>query len=112
MCFRSDGNPFPDMSRSGVSAPMKTNLCNVARAVLAGLALLSAFAAPAKAERIKDLASIAGVRSNALIGHGLVVGLDGTRDQTTQTLFTTQSLATMLSQLGITLPPGQQLQLK
>ncbi len=64
------------------------------------------------AERIKDLASVQGVRSNALLGYGLVVGLDGTGDQTTQTPFTVQSLTTMLSNLGITLPPGTSLQLK
>jgi flagellar P-ring protein FlgI len=67
---------------------------------------------PSHAERIKDLVTVQGVRSNALIGYGLVVGLDGTGDQTTQTPFTTQSLTTMLSQLGITLPPGTSLQLK
>src|SRR5918996_3370562 len=68
---------------------------------------------PSYAERIKDLTSVQGVRSNALLGYGLVVGLDGTGDQTTQTPFTTQSLTTMLSQLGITLPPGTtSLQLK
>lgn len=66
----------------------------------------------AHAERIKDLVSVQGVRTNALLGYGLVVGLDGTGDQTTQTPFTTQSLATLLSQLGITLPPGTNLQLK
>ena len=66
----------------------------------------------ARAERIKDLASVQGVRSNPLIGYGLVVGLDGTGDQTTQTPFTTQSLLTMLSQLGVTLPQGSSLQLK
>ena len=65
-----------------------------------------------RAERIKDLASVQGVRSNPLIGYGLVVGLDGTGDQTTQTPFTTQSLLTMLSQLGVTLPQGSSLQLK
>jgi flagellar P-ring protein precursor FlgI len=91
---------------------MKTIPPHFARAVFAGLALLAAFATPASAERIKDLVSIQGVRSNALIGYGLVVGLDGTGDQTTQTPFTTQSLATMLSQLGVTLPPGTNLQLK
>lgn len=74
--------------------------------VVAGLPL------PSNAERIKDLVTVQGVRSNALIGYGLVVGLDGTGDQTTQTPFTTQSLTTMLSQLGITLPPGSSLQLK
>ncbi len=67
---------------------------------------------PVYAERIKDLVSIQGVRSNPLIGYGLVVGLDGTGDQTTQTPFTVQSLTTMLSQLGVTLPPGTNLQLK
>jgi flagellar P-ring protein FlgI len=47
-------------------------------------------------ERIKDLATIAGVRDNQLIGYGLVVGLDGTGDQTTQAPFSTQSLKNML----------------
>jgi flagellar P-ring protein FlgI len=64
------------------------------------------------AERIKDLVSVQGVRANQLIGYGLVVGLDGTGDQTTQTPFTTQSLQSMLNQLGVTLPPGLNLQLK
>ena len=64
------------------------------------------------AERIKDLASIAGVRSNQLVGYGLVVGLDGTGDQTSQTPFTVQSLKSMLAQFGISLPPGLTLQVK
>ncbi|MBE0440283.1 MAG: flagellar basal body P-ring protein FlgI [Gammaproteobacteria bacterium] len=55
------------------------------------------------AERIKDLASIAGVRNNQLIGYGLVVGLNGTGDKTK---FTGQSLRSMLRELGVTLPPG------
>jgi flagellar P-ring protein FlgI len=67
---------------------------------------------PAHAARIKELASVQGVRSNPLVGYGLVVGLDGTGDQTTQTPFTTQSLAAMLQQLGITVPPGTNMQLK
>lgn len=66
----------------------------------------------AYAERIKDIATVQGVRSNQLIGYGLIVGLDGSGDQTTQTPFTTQALTTMLSQLGITMPPGTNLQLK
>jgi flagellar P-ring protein precursor FlgI len=57
----------------------------------------------AQAERIKDLASIAGVRSNQLIGYGLVVGLDGTGDKTK---FTGQSLRNMLVEMGINIPPG------
>ena len=64
------------------------------------------------AERIKDVANIAGVRDNQLIGYGLVVGLDGTGDQTTQTPFTIQSLDSMLRQFGITLPPGTNPQLQ
>lgn len=64
------------------------------------------------AERIRDLVTIEGVRDNALVGYGLVVGLDGTGDQTSQTPFTTQSLSNMLSQLGVTIPPGTNMQLK
>lgn len=56
-----------------------------------------------QAERIKDLASIAGVRSNQLIGYGLVVGLDGTGDKTK---FTGQSLRNLLVEMGINIPPG------
>ena len=66
----------------------------------------------ASAERLKDLVSIQGVRSNPLVGYGLVVGLDGSGDRTTQTPFTTQSLATMLRQLGVAMPPGVNPQLK
>ena len=69
-------------------------------------------ALPAHADRIKDLASIQGVRSNQLVGYGIVVGLDGSGDQTTQTPFTVQSIVSMLSQLGVNLPPGTNLQLK
>ena len=65
-----------------------------------------------QAERVKDIAAVAGVRSNQLVGYGLVVGLDGTGDQTTQTPFTVQSMKSMLNQFGITLPAGQTLQLK
>jgi len=63
-------------------------------------------------ERIKDLATIAGVRDNQLIGYGLVVGLTGTGDQTTQAPFTVQSLKNMLGQLGVTIPPDVNPQLK
>jgi flagellar P-ring protein precursor FlgI len=51
---------------------------------------------PVHAERVKDLASVAGVRSNQLVGYGLVVGLDGTGDQTSQAPFTVQSVKNML----------------
>jgi flagellar P-ring protein precursor FlgI len=76
--------------------------------------LLPLWSEPVLAERIKDLASIQGIRSNQLIGYGIVVGLDNTGDQTTQTPFTTQAMSNMLSQLGINLTQeqSQKLQLK
>ena len=65
--------------------------------LLLACGLAAAMLAPvAQAERLKDLASIAGVRQNQLMGYGLVVGLDGSGDQTTQTPFTIQSVAAML----------------
>lgn len=76
---------------------------------------LCAWALPwtaANAERIKDLAAVAGVRSNQLVGYGLVVGLDGSGDQTSQAPFTVQSLKSMLAQFGIAIPPGVNPQLK
>lgn len=80
---------------------------------LAGLCIaLAAFLPAARAERIKDLAGVSGVRNNQLIGYGIVVGLDGTGDQTSQAPFTTQSLTNMLANLGVTIPPGTSLQLK
>lgn len=72
--------------------------------------LLSIPVAPARAERIKDIASIDGVRANQLVGYGLVVGLDGTGDRTTQAPFTGQSLENMLAQLGVTVPPDVRIQ--
>jgi len=66
----------------------------------------------AQAERIKDIASVAGVRSNQLIGYGIVVGLDGTGDQTSQTPFTVQSVKSMLAKFGVTLPANVNPQLK
>lgn len=77
------------------------------------LLFLCVFLLPtAHAERLKDITSIQGVRSNQLIGYGLVVGLDGTGDQTTQTPFTVQSILSMMQQMGVSLPPGTNLQLK
>lgn len=66
----------------------------------------------ARADSLKDLVSIGGVRENQLIGYGLVVGLDGSGDQTTQTPFTVQSIINMLTQLGVQLPAATNLQLK
>lgn len=89
---------------------------SIGRKIMNFLGLLAliggGFSGPADAERIKDMASIGGVRSNQLVGYGLVVGLDGTGDRTTQAPFTVQTLSNMLEQLGVTLPPGISLQLK
>ncbi len=84
---------------------------------LIALAALAASAAlwwpsPAEAMRLKEVATVQGVRTNQLVGYGLIVGLDGTGDQTTSTPFTTQSLAAMLQQMGVTVPPGTSIQLK
>ncbi|MFT5218348.1 MAG: flagellar P-ring protein precursor FlgI [Planctomycetota bacterium] len=76
------------------------------------LLLLIGFSQIVAAERIKDITSIKGVRSNQLVGYGLVVGLDGSGDQTSQTPFTVQSLKSMLSQYGITLPANVNPQVK
>ena len=77
------------------------------------LVLFSLVCAPqATAERIKDMAQIQGVRTNQLVGYGLVVGLDGSGDQTSQAPFTIQSLNNMLAQLGVVVPAGVTPQLK
>jgi flagellar P-ring protein FlgI len=74
--------------------------------------LLLAVASFARAERIKDMAQVQGVRTNQLVGYGLVVGLDGTGDQTSQAPFTIQSLINMLAQMGVTVPSNVTPQLK
>jgi flagellar P-ring protein precursor FlgI len=68
--------------------------------------------APAQAARIKEVASVQGVRMNQLVGYGLVVGLDGTGDQTTSAPFAIQSLLALLQQMGVTVPAGTNMQLK
>jgi flagellar P-ring protein precursor FlgI len=78
--------------------------------LLAMTALLGA--GSARAERVEDLATVAGVRSNQLVGYGLVVGLDGTGDQTSQTPFTIQSIENMLQKFGVTVPANANPQLK
>lgn len=71
----------------------------------------SVFVAPAQADRLKDLANLEGVQANQLVGVGLVTGLDGTGDQTTQAPFTAESFRAYLNQFGIPLPQGQSFQL-
>jgi flagellar P-ring protein precursor FlgI len=100
--------PTHTATRKGLSQLIK--LLSAACLALSALLALS----PAWAGRIKEIASIEGVRSNQLSGFGLVVGLDGTGDQTTQMPYTTQGLANYLRGLGLTLPTAQltQLQMK
>ncbi len=87
----------------------RIELCAIA--LLGALALFGTSPA-AHAERVRDLASVAGVRNNQLVGYGIVVGLDGTGDQTTQTPFTVQSIENMLEKFGVTLPANANPQLK
>lgn len=79
----------------------------ISKCLIIGLLLL--ISVDASAERVKDLASILGVRENQLLGYGLVVGLDGTGDQAP---FTVNSTLSMLTEMGITLPPNTPLQSK
>ncbi|NUO86014.1 MAG: flagellar basal body P-ring protein FlgI [Cupriavidus sp.] len=107
MFLRSDRAMSAQMLARFLSRLLRLTMVSLALGVAFG-----AFATGAKAERLKNLATFQGVRENPLVGYGLVVGLDNTGDQTMQTPFTTQSLTNMLSQLGITLPAGKNMQLK
>ena len=92
------------------------SLLQAGRAVLLGALTvqlaLAGYCTPARAERIKDIATVSGVRTNQLVGYGLVVGLDGTGDQTTQAPFTIQSITNMLAKFGVTVPTGTNPMLK
>ncbi len=79
---------------------------------LISLSFIFASSLATQAERIKDIASVEGVRVNQLVGYGLVVGLDGTGDQTNQAPFTSQSFKSMLQKFGITIPDNASFQLK
>jgi flagellar P-ring protein FlgI len=80
-------------------------------AVAAAMTIMAG-APSAHAERVKDIASVSGVRSNQLVGYGLVVGLDGTGDQTSQAPFTIQSIRNMLAKFGVPIPANVNPQLK
>jgi len=87
-------------------AARKSILSSLLSCGLMAALLSAALPNDAQAERIKDIAMVEGARSNQLIGFGLVVGLDGTGDQVTQTPFTIQAARSMLQQFGVNLPPG------
>jgi flagellar P-ring protein FlgI len=93
---------------SSASRIARIRVRNGALALLAAVA----FAPAGHAERIKDIATVAGVRGNQLVGYGLVVGLDGTGDQTSQTPFTIQTIKNMLAQLGVLVPDNVNPQLR
>lgn len=103
-----DAPNLPFLAALGVN-PMGYHRMRTVVLVALGMLLIHG---TAPAERVKDLARIAGVRDNQLVGYGLVVGLDGTGDQTGQTPFTVQSLKSMLNRLGIRLPANVNPQLK
>jgi flagellar P-ring protein precursor FlgI len=100
----------PNLSSNDSAAERRLRRLIVLAAVLASAALW--WPDSAQAMRLKEVASVQGVRVNQLVGYGLVVGLDGTGDQTTSTPFTTQSVTAMLQQMGITVPAGTNMQLK
>lgn len=79
---------------------------------LIAVLVFSLVAGLVQAERVKDLVNVAGVRSNQLVGYGLVVGLNGTGDQTSQAPFTIQSIKNMLSNFGVRVPDNVNPQLK
>ncbi len=93
-------------------APMRFHAALIKSLLGIALALPMLSAPVLASERLKDISSVAGIRNNQLIGYGLAVGLDGTGDQTTQTPFTKQSVVSMLQALGVSVPAGQNIQLK
>jgi flagellar P-ring protein precursor FlgI len=115
MPWRSLGNPFscallliatltPNALRAGVvestpaPVPVKTEteLANVNASPTTN---------PRDRVLLRDITSIEGVRTNALVGYGLVVGLNGTGDRR-QTFFTTQTLANIMQRMGVQIPAG------
>ncbi|MDB5509250.1 MAG: flagellar biosynthesis protein FlgI [Hyphomicrobiales bacterium] len=76
------------------------------RGVLAALAVMGASCAAQAQSRIKDIANLQGVRDNQLVGYGLVVGLNGTGDSLRNSVFTEQSLQSMLDRMGVSVRNG------
>ena len=95
-----------------MSSFIRAGRCVAFGALAFCFAVSAGLSTPARAERIKDIATVNGVRTNQLVGYGLVVGLDGTGDQTSQAPFTIQSITNMLAKFGITIPANANPQLK
>jgi flagellar P-ring protein precursor FlgI len=95
-----------------MSSLIRAGRCVAFSALAFSFAVSAGLSTPARAERLKDIATVNGVRTNQLVGYGLVVGLDGTGDQTSQAPFTIQSITNMLAKFGITIPANANPQLK
>ncbi|HBN13697.1 MAG TPA: flagellar biosynthesis protein FlgI [Pseudohongiella sp.] len=103
---------FTDRKEAVQTKRTKNTLARVSHVALSLVIVLqTVLVAPAQADRLKDIADLQGVQSNQLVGVGLVTGLDGTGDQTTQAPFTAESFRAYLDQFGIPIPQGQNFQL-
>ena len=99
--------PKAAKGEGGLNAPLtmpRLGITAMVRLILASLLALVSLAAPARADRIKDLGGFQGIRSNQLTGYGVVVGLPGTGDDNLE--YTVQSLKAVASRFGLQLPPG------
>jgi flagellar P-ring protein precursor FlgI len=76
------------------------------------VSLLILLVLPAQAARIKDIASLTGVRSNSLIGYGLITGLNGTGDDMKKSVFTLQAIYNLMIRNGITVDPDNMRNIK
>ncbi len=88
-------------------------LSKVKNIILTALFLVLSFQSiSVKAERLKDITHIAGVRANQLLGYGLIIGLNGTGDSTNSAPFTEQSIKSLISRLGVTIPGKSRISIK
>lgn len=108
----SDLIAVASMRRSDSTPARRVDRAQYFVKLLGFLLVAATVSGSAAAERVKDIASVAGVRTNQLVGYGLVVGLDGTGDQTSQAPFTIQSIRNMLANFGVTIPANVNPQLK
>jgi flagellar P-ring protein FlgI len=91
-------------TRENVMAATRVIACVLAMLLVgAAYAFATDVATQVRQARIKDIASIEGIRDNQLVGYGIVVGLDGTGDSQ-QTTFPAQTLASTLLRMGVSVP--------
>ncbi len=99
--MRANRNTIAGTAKEALRAGLLRRAALIAL-LLPPIAFVHAEAAP-KLARVKDVASIEGIRDNQLVGYGLVVGLKGTGDSS-QTVFPAQTLVSALERMGITVP--------